>query len=92
MRVKRITLIVIALLLLGGSALAMSSTNYALDWFVPLTGSGGGPVSSAHYAADFTVGQVVIGAASSANYTAGLGYWYGIGSRYQIFLPIILRE
>ena len=78
MRVKRITLIVIVLRLLGSSTLAMSSTNYALDWLVPLTGAGGGPGSSANYAADFTVGQVAIGAASSANYAAGLGYWHGV--------------
>jgi hypothetical protein len=90
--VKRIALITIALLLLGGNALAMSSTNYALDWFVPLTGAGGGPVSSANYAADFTVGQVVVGAASSANYTVGLGYWYSVGGTHQIFLPLALRN
>ena len=89
MRVKRITLIVIVLLLLGGSALAMSSANYALDWFVPLTGAGGGAVSSANYAADFTVGQVVIGAASSANYTAGLGYWHGVGTSANLSVSIV---
>ena len=92
MRAKRIALITTALLLLGGNALAMSSANYALDWFVPLTGAGGGPISSANYAVDFTVGQVVVGAASSANYAAGLGYWYGVGENYQIFLPLALRN
>ena len=34
-------LVLVALLLLTGSVLAMSSDNYRLDWFTPLTGSGG---------------------------------------------------
>ncbi len=78
MRVKRIILIVIALLLISGSLLAMSSTDYTVAWFVPLTGGGGGAVTSANYATDYTVGQVAVGLASSANYATGLGYWYGV--------------
>ena len=45
----------------------MSSANYRLDWFVPLTGSGGA-ASSANYAANFTVGQTAIGGSTSTNY------------------------
>ncbi len=78
MSVKRITLLLIALLLLSGAVLAMDSTNYELEWFVPLTGGGGAPVTSTHYAANFTVGQVAVGLASSDNYATGLGYWYGV--------------
>ena len=37
-----ILLTLVALLLLADSAPAMSSTNYRLDWFTPLTGGGGG--------------------------------------------------
>lgn len=88
-----VTLIVLVLVLLvAGSALAMSSTNYRLDWFVPLSGSGGGPSSSTSYAANFTIGQLAAGAASSTNYQAGLGYWSGAGGQYRIFLPIILKN
>lgn len=81
----------LVLLLLTGSALAMSSANYKLDWFVPLTGGGGGPAKSANYAINFTVGQSAIGLSSSANYRAGLGYWYGI-VQYRIYLPLTLRN
>ncbi|MBN1888101.1 MAG: hypothetical protein JW850_08930 [Thermoflexales bacterium] len=97
---KRKMLVLLAALgclLLASSALAMSSANYRLDWFIPLTGSGGGPGTSASYAANLTVGQVVIGASSSANYGTGLGYWYGITGgiplpQHYIYLPTILRN
>jgi hypothetical protein len=78
------------LLLLASGALAMFSTNYHLDWFTPLTGGGGGPASSAHYAINFTIGQSATGVSSSTNYGVRLGYWYGI-SRYRIYLPLVLR-
>jgi hypothetical protein len=87
-----ISLIVIALLLLAGSALAMSSDNYRLDWFTPLTGGGGGPASSAHYAVNFTVGQTAIGSSDSTHYQAGLGYWYGVDVGHRIYLPLVLKN
>ena len=77
--------------LLAGSALAMSSTNYRLDWFTPLTSGGGGAASSTNYAVNLTIGQAAIGGSSSANYAMGLGYWYGAAAQYKIFLPIVLR-
>lgn len=93
---KRTTiLILLALLiffLLTSSALAMSSDNYKLDWFVPLTGGGGGPAGSTNYAVNFTIGQSAIGASSSTNYGVGLGYWYGAGAQLKIYLPLILRN
>jgi hypothetical protein len=92
---KRATIILslIVLLLFVGSALAMSSTNYRLDWYTPMTGAGGGPASSAHYAANFTVGQTVVGASSSEHFRAGLGYWYGLLSEFiRNFLPLVLKS
>jgi hypothetical protein len=95
MKTKRLVAIIAVLvlvLLVAGSALAMLSTNYRLDWYVTLSGGGGGPSSSASYAANFTVGQVAAGASSSTNHEAGLGYWYGAGSQYNIYLPIVLKN
>ncbi len=93
MKRSTIFLSIVAFFLITGSVLAMESTNYRLDWFTPLTGSGG-PASSTNYAANFTVGQAVIGAPGSANYSAGLGYWYGItqATQHYIYLPTILRN
>jgi hypothetical protein len=95
MKRARLFLILIAFLLLAGSALAMGSANYRLDWFTPLTGNGGGAIDSTNYAANFTVGQTVIGTSYSANYRIGLGYWYGgtkATEELQIYLPLVLRN
>jgi hypothetical protein len=78
-------------LLLAGAALAMDSSNYALDWFTPLTGSGGGAANSTNYAINLTVGQSAVGASDSANYAACLGYWCGAAVEHSIYLPLVLR-
>jgi hypothetical protein len=92
---KRLFVILICVLLSGlllaQIATAMSSTHYRLGWFTPLTTGGGGTANSAHYAVNLTIGQTVIGASTSTNYKAGLGYWYGAGGAYRIFLPIVLK-
>lgn len=84
-------LFLVLLFLLASSALAMSSGNYHLDWFTPLTGGGGGPTSSSNYAANITVGQTVISASSSEDYQASLGYWYGVLFQRFLFLPLVMR-
>jgi hypothetical protein len=91
-RLLPVAIVLLCALVLAGSALAMSSPNYRLDWYVLLTGGGGGPTGSANYAANFTVGQSAIGAADSANYAAGLGYWYGAAGEYRIYLPLVLKN
>jgi len=91
MKRKTILLTLLLLLLLVHGVQAMSSTNFTLDWFTPLTSGGGGPASSTHYAANYTIGQTVIGASSSTNYGAGLGYWYGIFQQFRIRLPLIIK-
>ena len=92
MKQKAILLAVVVSLVLAGSALAMSSTNYRLDWFTPLTSGGGGAASSTNYAVNLTIGQAAIGGSSSANYQAGLGYWYGAVVGYKVYLPLVLRS
>jgi biotin transporter BioY len=78
-------------LLLAQIALAMSSANYKLDWFTPLTSGGGGAASSTHYAVNLTIGQTARGASTSTSYKAGLGYWYGAVGGYRIYLPLIMK-
>jgi len=91
MKRKIILFTLLLLLLLAHGAQAMSSTNFALDWFTPLTSNGGGPSSSTNYAANFTIGQTVIGASSSTHYSMGLGYWYGIFQQFRMRLPLIYK-
>jgi len=92
MKRTMILLTLAALFLLAGSALAMFSTNYRLDWFTPLTGGGGGAAGSANYAVNLTIGQTSIGAASSSSYQACLGYWCGTEGPWRVYLPLVLRE
>jgi hypothetical protein len=81
----------VILCLMAGGALAMSSAEYRLDWFTPLTSGGGGAASSTNYAVNLTVGQAAIGGSSSANYVAGLGYWYGFELQFPLYLPIVVK-
>jgi hypothetical protein len=71
-------LAILAGLLVASGALAMSSANFRLDWFVPLSGGGSPERASANYAAYVTYGQSAIRSGASANYQAGLGFWHGI--------------
>ena len=89
---KRLTLLLLltVLVLVVNQAWAMSSSNYRLDWFAPLTSSGGS-ANSTNTIGSFSVGQSVIGYSSGSNYTAGLGYWYGVGSLHRILLPLIMK-
>jgi hypothetical protein len=91
MKRKAILFTLLLVLLIAHGVQAMSSTHFILDWFTPLTGGGGGPIQSTHYAANFTVGQTVIGASSSTHYSAGLGYWYGFDLRHRVRLPLIIK-
>ena len=91
MKRKAILFTLLLILLLAHGVQAMSSTNFALDWFTPLTSSGGGPFTSTNYAANYTIGQTAIGASSSPNYSTGLGYWYGLFQQYRIRLPLVRK-
>ncbi len=89
-KIAACTIMFLLLLVLVSDALAMSSTNYTLNWFLPLNGSGGSQMSSTNYKVDVTLGQTAIGISTSANYGVGLGYWYGmIGS--STYLPLIMK-
>jgi len=84
--------LIVLLLLLSNAVSAMKSTNYHLDWFTPLTGGGGRAASSTNYAANFTVGQSVVGVSSGTNHEVCLGYWCSGAMQYRIYLPLVLRN
>ncbi len=89
-RVLFLTACLLVCAFLANKVSAMDSTNYRLDWYTPLTGSGGS-LSSTNYKMDFTVGQSVsINLMASAS-RACMGYWCGIID-WRIFLPLILRN
>lgn len=84
-------LLVVGVLLFGVVAVAsaMSSPSFRLDWYVNVSGAGGGRSSSTLYTADFTIGQNVVSAASSTNFNAGMGYWAGFPFGSYRYLPTI---
>lgn len=94
MRYTRILLLLglAACLVFASSASAGSSENYRIDWMVPLSSSGGGPASSAHYTVNYTIGQSVVGAGSSESFASTLGFWYQQIHDWLIMLPEIFRN
>ena len=78
------------LLLLVGTAWAMSSAQHAINWSV--IAGGGGAASSAHYAVRATLGQSAVGPAVGSEHSVGAGYWYGVGRDNEIYLPLVVRN
>jgi hypothetical protein len=92
MKTRWIVLVLLLLLIgpLAAPARAMQSADCKLEWFTPLTGSGGfmtSPSARLH----LTVGQAVIGAQSGAAASECLGFWCSAGGEYLIMLPLITR-
>lgn len=81
-----LTVMALASVLVSG-VWAMSSPNYQLNWFTPMTSSSGGEASSTNYGADVTVGQTAIGPIASSNFNVSLGYWIGQLSKWLVYLP-----
>ncbi len=86
--------LLVGVLLVGMAAVAsaMSSPNVLLNWYVNLSGAGGGRSTSAQYTADFTIGQNAASAASSPNYNAGMGYWAAFPFTTYTYLPVIKKN
>lgn len=87
-----IALALICMLLVIGTALAGSSANYAVDWQV--LSSGGAPAVSGSEAVALngSLGQLVVGVASSASSELCAGFWCGTAIEYSVYLPLVLRN
>jgi len=85
-------LLLVALIVTLGAALAQTSANYNLEWHV--IGGGGQPVSSANYIVNSTAGQGVASTpySSSASYVVCAGYWCAGGLTIDLFLPLGLKS
>lgn len=79
-----------AVLVVAQVAQAMASPNYRLDWFAPLTASGGASAST-NYGMKISIGQTVSQPSASGSYKAQMGYWAGIIDPYAIRLPLIWK-
>ncbi len=89
-RLLSIMLLVIFLLVLSYPAAASPAATH-MDWYIPMTTSGGGPASSPHFTVNMSIGQSVIGSSGSGNFKLDLGYWSGLGYLYRLFLSLLYR-
>ena len=81
-------LILLAIVLVGGTVGAARSPSYAIDWLV--LSAGGAPAASGEVTLSISLGQVATGLSSSSSCSLGVGYWYG-GPIWTYYLPIIVR-
>jgi len=61
--------------ILDAPTTAGATATYDIPW--SSVNGGGAPSSSTNYSVNASVGQSAIGFATSTNYQAGIGYWYG---------------
>jgi hypothetical protein len=87
----------LALVLLGGTALGQGSADFGL-WWNAIT-SGGGHSASASYVVDGSIAQPVLGTSSSAGYRVSGGFWYGFVAAGapppgvpRLYLPALTRN
>ena len=87
-KVGKAILVVVALLLVTGTALAGGGGPYISRYVI---GGGGGHSEMGRYVMDATVGQAVVGTFSHTPYELCAGFWCGMGE-YKVYLPVVLRN
>jgi hypothetical protein len=55
-------------------------------------GGGGGHMEAAPYSVDGTIGQAVVGHTADTGIEICSGFWCGVGVRYPVYLPLVLRK
>ena len=81
----------LALALLGGTALAQTGDGFDLTWHV-MGGAGGvGPLTGDGFSLNGTLGQTAIGPATDSGWWVGQGYWYGAEVAFGVYLPLVLK-
>jgi len=94
MKQKRLTLLVLGLIILLATAgiLNAAPAQYAMDWWT--VDGGGGTLSGGTFSLSGTVGQPDVGPAlEGGTYHLVGGYWSGIGAvqHYEVYLPSLIR-
>jgi len=99
--VKRKLLLLIPLVLLAAFLVTLvvqagASSNYRIDWMVPITGGSSSPSSgpsssSSSYTVELTVGQTVIGEATSTTMINTMGFWHEDLYRFKVYMPYLSK-
>jgi hypothetical protein len=84
-----VLLSLVILLALTGRGLAQSSASYNLGWNA-LT-NGGGTRTSMVYVIRDSLGQLAVGASSSATLQIQSGFWNGTADSQILYLPLVIR-
>ncbi len=89
-RLLNLLFVVLLLLAVVPSSSAQSGSGYNLSWNV--IASGGTTFSSGdNYTLGATLGQAAPGSLSGGNYALSGGFWNGVITNYDVYLPIVLR-
>ncbi|NPV08255.1 MAG: hypothetical protein HPY83_09890 [Anaerolineae bacterium] len=84
------TVVLLALLLVGGAALAQTGGPYDLTWHT--FDGGGGTTSGGPYALSGTIGQPDAQVMTGDPYTLQGGFWGGSASGIVVYTPLVLRN
>lgn len=71
------------------AATATCSTSYCVDW--QLLAGGLGPMESATFRLESTLGQTMAGRFSSDTFHLEAGYWAGVNRGVRLFLPVTIK-
>ena len=89
MKTKRVTFLLIVLLSVFVPVANVSAQVLHIERSV--IGGGGGHAENGVYTLDGTIGQPLVGRASTAPYELCSGFWCGASAGIWIYLPLILR-
>lgn len=90
-QVIKVGLAVLLVLLVVGSAAVSAASILASEIDRHVIAGGGGRSEAGRYVLNATIGQPVAGRVSNSPYDLCGGFWCG-AARYQIYLPLILRN
>ena len=86
-----VLLVVIVCLALAARAQAAASPGYHIDWLNVAAGAAGS-AGSAHYAADLSVGQSVLGEGANSSYRGMWGFWVVVDALWRVLVPLVTRS
>jgi len=85
-----VLLTALALLLTTATVVGQDGSGYDLSWWT--VDGGGGESSGDRYALAGTVGQPDAGTLTGGEYSLVGGFWAGAPVKYEVFLPLVLRN
>jgi hypothetical protein len=89
MKTTILILALVLVLVLAATGAALANGNLDLSRWVFNGGASDSTAGNTTLRA--TLGQPVVGLVSSGDVTLGQGFWHGVSSGFEIYLPLVLR-